>query len=145
MAKRTAGETMRKSDHIYVATTRGVRVAVTPRFMEEESSHHDGRYFWAYSVEIVNGADVTIQLLSRHWRISDGNGNQQEVKGPGVVGEQPILRAGESFTYTSGCPLSTPHGSMTGAYLMSTEAGERFEAQIPAFPLQSPYARVTVH
>lgn len=130
---------------MYVATTRGVRVSVTPRFMEEESAPAEGRFFWAYSVEIVNEADETVQLVSRHWKISDANGQLQEVKGPGVVGEQPILRAGESFTYTSGCPLTTPHGSMAGIYLMTTENGDRFEAQIPAFPLQSPYAKITVH
>lgn len=130
---------------IYVATTRGVKVSVTPRFMEDESTPRESRFFWAYQVEIVNETDETVQLVSRHWRISDANGQLQEVKGPGVVGEQPVLRAGESFTYTSGCPLNTPHGSMVGAYLMTTEAGERFEAAIPAFPLQSPYAKVTVH
>lgn len=130
---------------MYEAKTRGVRVSVTPQFMEAESSPQDGRYFWAYSVEIVNEADETVQLISRHWRITDGDGQIHEVKGPGVVGEQPVLHAGESYSYTSGCPLSTAHGSMVGAYQMVTAKGERFEAAIPAFPLQSPYARVTLH
>jgi ApaG protein len=130
---------------MYEAKTRGVRVSVTPQFMEAESSPQDGRYFWAYSVEIVNEADETVQLISRHWRITDGDGQVHEVKGPGVVGEQPVLHAGESYSYTSGCPLSTAHGSMVGAYQMVTAKGERFEAAIPAFPLQSPYARVTLH
>jgi ApaG protein len=130
---------------MYEAVTRGVRVSVTPQFMESESSPADGRFFWAYSVAIVNETDETVQLMTRHWRITDAAGNLQEVKGPGVVGEQPVLRAGESFTYTSGCPLPTAHGSMVGAYSMVTASGERFEAAIPAFPLQSPYAKVTLH
>ncbi len=130
---------------MYEAKTRGVRVSVTPQFLEAESSPQEGRYFWAYSVEIVNEADETVQLISRHWRITDGDGQIHEVKGPGVVGEQPVLHAGESYSYTSGCPLATAHGSMVGAYQMVTANGERFEAAIPAFPLQSPYARVTLH
>jgi ApaG protein len=130
---------------MYEAVTRGVRVSVKPKFMESESSPAEGRFFWAYSVEIVNEADETVQLMARHWRITDATGSLQEVKGPGVVGEQPILQAGESFSYTSGCPLTTAHGSMAGSYRMVTEAGESFEAVIPAFPLQSPYAKVTLH
>jgi ApaG protein len=130
---------------MYIATTRGVKVTVKPQFLEAESSPKDDRYFWAYSVEIVNEAAETVQLIARHWRIMDANGQLQEVKGPGVVGEQPVLRAGESYTYTSGCPLSTPHGSMTGSYRMVAESGAAFEADIPAFPLQSPYARVILH
>jgi ApaG protein len=130
---------------MYEAKTRGVRVSVTPQFMETESSPQEGRFFWAYSVEIVNEADDTVQLVARHWRITDGDGQVHEVKGPGVVGEQPVLRAGESFTYTSGCPLGTAHGSMAGVYQMVASDGTTFEATIPAFPLQSPYARVTIH
>lgn len=130
---------------MYCATTRGVQVSVTPQFMESESSHKDQRYFWAYTVEIINGSSETVQLISRHWRITDGHGQLHEVKGPGVIGEQPVLRAGESFTYTSGCPLETPHGSMVGTFSMVTEDGASFDAAIPAFPLQSPYARITLH
>lgn len=130
---------------MYSAKTRGVHISVTPRFMESESSPKDNRYFWAYTIEIINEADETVQLLARHWRITDGHGQLHEVKGPGVVGEQPILRSGESFKYTSGCPLDTPHGSMAGHYQMVAENGGAFEAAIPAFPLQSPYARVTLH
>jgi ApaG protein len=130
---------------MYEAKTRGIRVSVTPQFMESESSPAEGRFFWAYSVEIVNEAEQTVTLTARHWRITDADGNLQEVKGPGVVGEQPVLRAGESFTYTSGCPLNTTHGSMVGAYRMLTETGEAFDVEIPAFPLQSPYAKVTLH
>jgi ApaG protein len=130
---------------MYTAKTRGVQVSVTPEFMESESSPQDGRFFWAYTVEIVNEAEETVQLVARHWRITDGHGQLHEVRGPGVVGEQPVLRAGESFTYTSGCPLDTPHGSMVGVYEMVTADGAAFEAAIPAFPLQSPYARITLH
>ncbi len=130
---------------MYTAKTRGVHVSVTPEFMESESSPGDGRYFWAYTIEIVNEAPVTVQLVARHWRITDAHGQLHEVKGPGVVGEQPVLRSGERFKYTSGCPLDTPHGSMVGAYRMVTEDGDAFDAAIPAFPLQSPYAKITLH
>ncbi len=130
---------------MYEANTRGVHVSVTPHFMESESSPRDSRFFWAYTVEIVNEADMTVQLISRHWRITDAHGQLHEIKGPGVVGEQPVLRAGESFKYTSGCPLDTPHGSMVGAYQMVAENGDAFEAAIPAFPLQSPYAKIVLH
>lgn len=130
---------------MYSATTRGVHVSVTPSFMESESSPKDNRYFWAYTIDIVNEAEQTVQLIARHWRITDGHGQLHEVKGPGVVGEQPVLKAGERFTYTSGCPLDTPHGSMTGIFQMVAEDGASFEAAIPPFPLQSPYARVTLH
>ena len=130
---------------MYSATTRGVHVSVTPSFMESESSPKDNRYFWAYTIDIVNEADQTVQLIARHWRITDGHGQLHEVKGPGVVGEQPVLKAGERFTYTSGCPLDTPHGSMTGIFQMVAEDGASFEAAIPPFPLQSPYARITLH
>ena len=130
---------------MYSATTRGVHISVTPSFMESESSPKDNRYFWAYTIDIVNEASQTVQLIARHWRITDGHGQLHEVKGPGVVGEQPVLKAGERFTYTSGCPLDTPHGSMTGVYQMVAEDGASFEAAIPPFPLQSPYARITLH
>jgi ApaG protein len=130
---------------MYTAMTRGVHVSVMPTFMESESSPRDGRFFWAYTIEIINEARTTVQLLARHWRITDGCGQLHEVRGPGVVGEQPVLRVGERFRYTSGCPLDTPHGSMTGFYEMVTDDGESFEAAIPPFPLQSPYAKITQH
>jgi ApaG protein len=130
---------------MYEAITRGVRVVVTPQFMDGESDPREGRYFWAYTIEITNLGSVTVKLMSRHWRITDATGTEQEVKGAGVVGEQPVLGPGESFSYTSGCPLSTPHGSMVGSYLFVSDLGESFEAAIPAFPLQSPHARVTLH
>ncbi len=130
---------------MYTAKTRGVHVSVMPEFMESESSPRDGRFFWAYTIEIINEAQTTVQLVARHWRITDGRGQLHEVRGPGVVGEQPVLRVGERFRYTSGCPLDTPHGSMAGVYEMVAEDGESFEATIPPFPLQSPYAKITLH
>lgn len=130
---------------MYEAITRGVRVVVTPQFMDGESDPREGRYFWAYTIEITNLGSVTVKLMSRHWRITDATGSEQEVKGAGVVGEQPVLGPGESFSYTSGCPLTTPHGSMVGSYTFVSDLGDSFEAAIPAFPLQSPHARVTLH
>lgn len=124
----------------YCATTRGVRVVVTPRFLPSESDPERGRFFWAYTVRIENTGEETVQLLSRHWIITDGLNRVEEIRGPGVVGEQPTLRRGERFEYTSGCPLSTPSGAMRGAYQMRGEAGEAFEAVIPEFSLHRPEA-----
>lgn len=130
---------------MYEAVTQGVRVSVTPEFLEDRSSPDDGRYFWAYTVEITNERSETVQLRSRLWRITDGNGRTEEVRGPGVVGQQPVLAAGESFKYTSGCPLTTPSGIMTGAYQMTQEDGKLFSVTIPAFSLDSPYVRRVVN
>jgi ApaG protein len=130
---------------MYNAVTRGISVTVTPRFMPEESSPEDGRYFFAYTVEIINTGLERVQLRARYWRIVDGNGNLQEVRGAGVVGKQPVLGPGESFHYTSGCPLPTPDGTMEGAYDMVTATGETFQAAIPAFSLDSPHVKRVVH
>jgi ApaG protein len=130
---------------MYKAVTRGIRVTVMPRFVEEESSPDDGKFFFAYTVEITNLSTERVQLRSRHWRIVDGTGHLQEVRGPGVVGQQPILGPGETFTYTSGCPLTTPDGTMQGSYTMVDAAGETFEAEIPAFSLDSPFVKRVVH
>ena len=130
---------------MYKAQTRGISVTVMPRFVEEESSPAESRYFFAYTVEIVNNGSEQVQLRSRHWRIVDGRGETQEVRGAGVVGKQPVLEPGESFSYTSGCPLTTPDGLMAGSYTMSTVGGESFEAEIPAFSLDSPHLRRVVH
>jgi ApaG protein len=130
---------------MYKAVTRGISVTVMPRFMPEESSPEDGRYFFAYTVEIINLGLERVQLRARHWRIVDGNGRMQEVRGTGVVGRQPVLGPGESFNYTSGCPLPTPDGTMEGSYAMETASGETFAVEIPAFSLDSPYARRVVH
>ena len=130
---------------MYKAVTRGIRVTVMPRFMEEESSPAQGHFFFAYTVEITNMTTERVQLRSRYWRIVDGNGKLQEVRGAGVVGEQPVLGPGETFNYTSGCPLTTPDGTMQGTYTMVTAAGETFQAEIPAFSLDSPHVKRALH
>jgi ApaG protein len=129
----------------YRAVTRGIEVTVEPRYLDDQSNPETAQYFWAYTIEISNHGRETVQLRSRHWRITDGAGRFQEVKGPGVVGEQPILNPGDTFKYTSGCPLETPDGMMAGSYHMVTEEGERFEVEIPAFSLDSPFTRRTVN
>jgi ApaG protein len=130
---------------MYKAVTRGIRVAVTPRFVEEESSPDEGRFFFAYTVEITNLNTERVQLRARYWRIVDGQGQLQEVRGAGVVGKQPVLGPGETFTYTSGCPLNTPDGTMEGVYIMVGADGQTFEATIPAFSLDSPHIKRVMH
>lgn len=125
----------------YVATTRGVRVSVIPQYLPQQSAPDEGRWAFAYTVEIANLGAEPVQLVSRHWIITDGRGRLEEVRGPGVVGEQPSLEPGEAFRYTSGCPLPTPTGSMRGAYQMLTGGGEAFDAEIPEFSLDAPEAR----
>jgi ApaG protein len=126
---------------MYEAVTRGIRVRATPKFLEEESSPDEGKFFWAYTIEISNEGEETVQLCSRHWRITDSDGRNDEVRGPGVVGKMPVLKPGESFRYTSGCPLETPSGIMVGTYSMTTDTGEQFNVNIPAFSLDSPHAK----
>ena len=121
-----------------VATTNGIRVTVKSRFLPEQSS--PGRWAFAYTVRIENLGSVTAQLKSRHWIITDGNGRRDEVKGDGVVGNQPVLKRGDHFEYTSGAVLKTPHGSMQGTYRMVTEDGRQFDAEIAAFALVQPGA-----
>ncbi len=121
-------------------TTRGVRVEVRTEYVPERSSPSDAQYFFAYRIRISNLGDETVQLLSRHWVISDGEGNTEHVRGPGVVGEQPVLEPGEAFEYTSFCPLRTPIGSMQGTYRMVTAGGSAFEAEIAPFSLAVPTA-----
>jgi ApaG protein len=129
-----------EAEEAYVAMTRGVRVAVTPRYMPDQSDPGRGRHFWAYDVRIENLGVETVKLISRYWRITDGLNRVEEVRGPGVVGEQPLLGPGERFDYTSGCPLETATGAMQGAYQMVTNAGEAFDAAIPPFSLHLPGA-----
>jgi ApaG protein len=124
---------------VYEAKTQNIMVRVEPSFMDDESSPMRDHYFWAYSVEICNDGDERVKLVSRYWLITDSLGRSQEVRGAGVVGEQPVLEPGESFRYTSGAPLSTPSGVMRGHYVMESEDGESFEVEIPAFSLDSPY------
>lgn len=130
---------------MYKAVTRGIRVTVEPRYVEEESQPDRGRFFFAYTVEITNLTADEVQLSSRHWRIIDGDGKLQEVRGAGVVGKQPVLGPGETFTYTSGCPLTTPDGTMQGTYTMISASGETFPAEIPAFSLDAPFIKRVVH
>jgi ApaG protein len=130
---------------MYKAVTRGISVTVEPRFMPEESSPEDGRYFFAYAVEIINTRPERVHLRSRYWRIIDGNGKIQEIRGTGVVGKEPVLGPGESFNYTSGCPLPTPSGTMEGNYVMETASGETFDVAIPAFSLDVPQLRRVLH
>lgn len=130
---------------MYEAETRGIRVTVKPRFLKEESQPDKGKFFFAYTVVITNMSGERVQLQSRHWRIVDGDGKLQEVRGAGVVGEQPVLDPGETFTYTSGCPLTTPDGTMQGDYTMVSDKGETFKAAIPAFSLDSPFAKRILH
>src|SRR5262249_32305482 len=118
---------------------RAIHISVQPFYLEDQSAPDEDRFVWAYKVSIANKGEETVQLLNRHWRITDKLGRVQDVKGPGVVGEQPVLKPGESFEYTSGCPLHTPSGIMVGSYEMKTDGGERFNVDIPAFSLDSPY------
>jgi ApaG protein len=126
----------------YSETTRSITVTVEPTYLEDQSSPAEDRYVWAYHVRIENNGAETVQLRRRHWRITDGLGRTQEVKGPGVVGEQPVLAPGQSFEYTSGTPLNTPSGIMVGSYDMETRQGESFAIAIPAFSLDSPHQSV---
>jgi ApaG protein len=126
---------------MYKAVTRNIQVTVLPEFLPDRSEPEEGRFFWAYTIEIANLSETTVQLKSRHWRITDADGHTEDVRGPGVVGEQPILNPGDCFRYTSGCPLSTPSGIMAGSYRMVADTGESFEVDIPAFSLDSPHVK----
>jgi ApaG protein len=130
---------------MYRAITRKIEVTVTPRFWAERSSPDKDYFFWAYTIDIANLGTETVQLKTRHWRITDAHGRLQEVKGPGVVGEEPVLKPGDSFEYTSGVPLPTPSGFMTGTYGMVTDKGEHFDIEIPAFSLDCSYAERTIN
>ncbi len=126
---------------MYRAVTADIEVVVRPQFSQEQSQPEKNKYFWTYNVEITNNSAETVQLRTRHWEITDGNGQRQDVRGPGVVGEQPVLKPGDTFRYASGCPLTTPQGIMVGQYEMVTEEGARFSVAIPAFSLDSPFER----
>ncbi len=125
----------------YSAETDGIVVKVRPSFLAGQSDPGENRWVWAYQVEIVNLTPAPVQLMARRWLITDGLGRTEEVRGPGVVGEQPVIRPGDSYSYASGCPLSTPSGSMAGAYTMTDDQGRSFEAEIPAFSLDVPGER----
>jgi ApaG protein len=124
------------------AVTRGVRVYVEAEYAPQRSQPLQRQWFFVYTITISNEGLETVQLLTRHWVITDGTGRIEEVRGPGVVGKQPVLAPGESFTYSSGCPLASPFGVMEGTYQMVTDAGDQFDVKIAPFTLSEPY---TVH
>jgi ApaG protein len=130
-----------KSARMYRAVTRQIEVTVEPNFMPDRSSAEKREFFWSYTIVITNAGEETVQLRTRHWIITDASGRTQEVRGAGVVGEQPVLAPGERFEYTSGVPLPTASGFMTGHYQMVSESGERFEIEVPTFSLDSPDSR----
>ena len=143
------GETLTAPEDIpggsYSETTRGIAITVQPYYREDQSVPEARHFVWAYHVKIENRGEDTVQLITRHWLITDSSGKVQEVRGEGVVGKQPTLRPGETFEYASGTPLATPSGIMVGTYQMVAEDGEQFDAKIPAFSLDSPHSRQAVH
>ena len=130
---------------MYSKITNGVKVTVTPYFLDDQSSPQEDHYVWAYQVNIKNSSSNTMKLNHRNWVIIDANGKVINVQGEGVVGEFPILKPGESFEYTSGTPLKTNNGIMQGFYLMSQNNGEQLKIDIPAFSLDSPYSKKNFH
>ena len=122
----------------HAQTTRGVTVRVSVSYLAEQSEPDRGRWFWAYHIRLENEGPGAVQLLTRHWVITDGRGARHTVEGEGVVGEQPLVEPGASFDYVSGCPLATPAGAMQGSYRMVDERGEVFDVEIPRFPLLAP-------
>jgi len=130
---------------MYSSVTHGIEVEVEAFYLEDRSEPAEDHYVWGYRITIANGSNEEVQLLSRYWRITDGLGRVEEVRGPGVVGEQPELAPGDSFQYTSGCPLRTSSGIMVGSYTMRTAGGELFEVDIPAFSLDLPGAGRSVN
>ena len=129
----------------YRSVTRQIEVKAAPRFLADRSSPENGYFFWAYTITLTNLGRETVQLKTRHWRITDAFGRLQEVRGNGVIGEEPVLRPGENFEYTSGVPLPTSSGFMVGTYGMVTEAGEPFDIDIPAFSLDTPQRERTIN
>ena len=122
---------------MYQAVTRKIEVSVTPKFMPDRSSAEKNYFFWSYTIEIINRSEEVVQLKTRHWKITDAFGRVQEVKGAGVVGEEPVLKPGTSYEYTSGVPLPTPSGIMVGTYGMVSQSGDKFDIAVPAFSLDS--------
>ncbi|NJR14194.1 MAG: Co2+/Mg2+ efflux protein ApaG [Phyllobacteriaceae bacterium] len=122
----------------YSQTTHEIEVSVTPFYMDEESRPDEGHFFWAYRVSIINRSGSAVKLLTRYWRIVDGHGQVEEVHGEGVIGEQPVIKPGGTYQYTSGCPLPTPHGIMSGHYMMRSAEGQLSRVEIPAFSLDRP-------
>ena len=130
---------------MYERITRGIKIIVRPQYLENQSKPDEGHFVWAYTITVENHGRDTVTLKTRYWKITDATGKVQEVRGAGVVGEQPTLKPGDSFQYTSGCPLKTPSGFMVGAYQMQTGAGEMINVEIPAFSLDSPHDRHAIN
>jgi ApaG protein len=130
---------------MYERITRGIKVIVRPQFLEGQSKPDEGHFVWAYTITVENHSRETVTLMTRYWKITDAHGRLQEVRGAGVVGEQPTLKPGDTFQYTSGCPLTTASGFMVGAYQMRNAGGELFNVDIPAFSLDSPYEKHSIN
>jgi ApaG protein len=142
---RSPGARKAQERTMYRAITRDIEVVVSPRFVADRSSPENNYFFWAYTISITNQGTETVQLKTRHWRITDANGKRQEVRGAGVVGEEPVLKAGEHFEYTSGVPLPTASGFMAGSYGMVSASGEHFDIEVPAFSLDSVETKRTLN
>lgn len=138
-------KTTASSDGRYAATTRGITVSVKPAYLPHQSDPEEGTWVWAYNVRIENNGAIGVRLISRHWKITDAKGHRTEVRGDGVVGEQPSLEPGQVYEYTSGTPLATASGFMVGTYQMVSESGEQFDIDIPAFSLDSPDEKAPIH
>jgi ApaG protein len=145
MEQRSWGQVRPSPRFVYEQVTRGVRVKVTPAFLDDQSDPDSGRFLWSYKVRIENSGSESVQLMSRYWHITDADGRIREVRGAGVVGAQPVIEPGQVFEYTSGCPLPTASGAMAGRYQMRAASGEAFEAEIPAFSLHLPGAQRSVN
>jgi len=131
---------------MYEAITRAICVRVTPAYLEDRSTPADCHYVWSYTIDIVNNGPEIVQLLSRHWHITDALGRSEHVRGPGVIGQTPVINPGETFTYSSGCPLKTASGIMSGSFqMLSHTKAETFNIAIPPFSLDSPYALRSVN
>ncbi|MFD1197868.1 Co2+/Mg2+ efflux protein ApaG [Brucella gallinifaecis] len=130
---------------MYKAVTRDIEVTAEPFYLEDQSEPEENRYVWGYRITIANNSSQSVQLRSRYWQITDGNGRIEEVRGAGVIGEQPTLNPGDSYQYSSGCPLSTTSGVMVGRYQMQSSDGSAFEVDIPAFSLDIPETRRTLN
>jgi ApaG protein len=133
------------SKHRYEEITRDIKIAVEPDFLEDQSEPDENRYLWSYRVTIENKSKIAVQLLSRYWRITDARGRIREIRGEGVIGEQPVIAPGRAYEYTSGAPLETASGFMTGTYHKRASTGESFEVGIPMFALESPYEPRRMH
>ncbi|MGH6854544.1 MAG: Co2+/Mg2+ efflux protein ApaG [Aestuariivirga sp.] len=130
---------------MYERITRGIKIIVSPQYLDRQSRPDEGHFVWAYTITVENHGRETVTLRTRYWKITDATGKVQEVRGAGVVGEEPTLKPGGSFQYTSGCPLKTSSGFMSGAYYMQTETGEMFNVDIPAFSLDSPHEKQSIN